>query len=351
VVFMLSDTQIVKESFVEDVNNLLNKGDVPNLFAPDERNEIITSMQSIAKKTGRELRNNHEATAMFTERVRQNLHVVLCFSPIGDVFRTRLRMFPSLVNCTTINWFTAWPDEALRSVASFVLSGADIPGPADIKETIIDVFTDMQQRVTALSQRLLTEMKRHYYVTPTSYLELLNTFQALLGARRSQLDGARVRYENGISKLLSTEEQVATMQAELVALQPKLAQASAETEAMIANIQVVSAEVAQKAEVVAVEEGVCKEKASAAKAIKDDCEAQLAEAIPILEAAVAALNNLKKSDIIEVKSMKAPPSGVKLTMEAVCIMFSLAPKKVRPSRARTLAASPVCKCVQPRLAP
>lgn len=80
---MLSDTQIVKESFVEDVNNLLNKGDVPNLFAPDERNEIITSMQSIAKKTGRELRNNHEATAMFTERVRQNLHVVLCFSPIG----------------------------------------------------------------------------------------------------------------------------------------------------------------------------------------------------------------------------------------------------------------------------
>lgn len=237
-------------------------------------------------------------------------------------------MFPSLVNCTTINWFTAWPDEALRSVASFVLSGADIPGPVDIKETIIDVFTDMQQRVTALSQRLLTEMKRHYYVTPTSYLELLNTFQALLGARRSQLDGARVRYENGISKLLSTEEQVATMQAELVALQPKLAQASTETEAMIANIQVVSAEVAQKAEVVAVEEAVCKEKAAAAKAIKDDCEAQLAEAIPILEAAVAALNNLKKSDIVEVKSMKAPPAGVKLTMEAVCIMFKLAPKKV-----------------------
>ena len=42
-------------------------------------------------------------------------------SPIGEVFRARLRMFPSLVNCCTIDWFSAWPDEALRSVASTFL--------------------------------------------------------------------------------------------------------------------------------------------------------------------------------------------------------------------------------------
>lgn len=41
----------------------------------------------------------------FVERVRDQLHVVLCMSPIGDAFRTRLRMFPSLVNCCTIDWF------------------------------------------------------------------------------------------------------------------------------------------------------------------------------------------------------------------------------------------------------
>ena len=42
---------------------------------------------------------------MFIDRVRQQLHVVLAMSPIGDTFRTRLRMFPSLVNCCTIDWF------------------------------------------------------------------------------------------------------------------------------------------------------------------------------------------------------------------------------------------------------
>ena len=42
---------------------------------------------------------------MFIERVRRNLHVVLAFSHIGDAFRARIRMFPSLINCCTIDWF------------------------------------------------------------------------------------------------------------------------------------------------------------------------------------------------------------------------------------------------------
>jgi hypothetical protein len=39
-----------------------------------------------------------------SQEVRRNMHVVLSFSPVGDAFRERLRKFPSLVNCTTIDW-------------------------------------------------------------------------------------------------------------------------------------------------------------------------------------------------------------------------------------------------------
>ncbi len=35
--FLFSDTQIKDESFVEDINNLLNSGEVPNLFAQVRR--------------------------------------------------------------------------------------------------------------------------------------------------------------------------------------------------------------------------------------------------------------------------------------------------------------------------
>ncbi len=42
--------------------------------------------------------------AFWLERVRTNLHVILCLSPVGEAFRERCRMFPGLVNCTTIDW-------------------------------------------------------------------------------------------------------------------------------------------------------------------------------------------------------------------------------------------------------
>lgn len=39
------------------------------------------------------------------------------WSPLGEIFRSRLRQFPALVNCCTIDWFSEWPPDALRSVA------------------------------------------------------------------------------------------------------------------------------------------------------------------------------------------------------------------------------------------
>ena len=42
--------------------------------------------------------------------------------------------------------------------------------------------------------------------------------------------------------------------------------------------------------------------------------------MPALEAAVAALDTLKASDITLVRSMNNPPQGVKMVMEAVCIL-------------------------------
>ena len=66
--------------------------------------------------------------AFFLERVRTNLHVVICLSPIGDAFRERCRMFPGLVNCTTIDWFTQWPSDALFEVASKLLESENVGG-------------------------------------------------------------------------------------------------------------------------------------------------------------------------------------------------------------------------------
>lgn len=121
-VFLLTDVQIKQESFLEDVDNLLNTGEVPNLYSSEERAEITelvqTAMEAMARQKvskkgsgvggGAAQAQDTSPLALFSafvNRCRANLHLVIAFSPIGDAFRNRLRQFPALINCCTIDWF------------------------------------------------------------------------------------------------------------------------------------------------------------------------------------------------------------------------------------------------------
>lgn len=100
-----------------NVNFYCSLGEVPNLFESDEYEKVIQAVRPFAKEAGISEGNRDKIYEYFISRVRSKLHVVLCMSPIGDAFRRRCRMFPSLVNCCTIDWFLPWPTEALLSVA------------------------------------------------------------------------------------------------------------------------------------------------------------------------------------------------------------------------------------------
>lgn len=78
---------------------------------------IMEQVTPRAKRAGKQL-TPASLYAFFVDACRANLHLVLAMSPVGGAFRERLRKFPSLVNCTTIDWFSIWPSDALKSVAS-----------------------------------------------------------------------------------------------------------------------------------------------------------------------------------------------------------------------------------------
>ena len=54
------------------------------------------------------------------------MQVVLCFSPVGSTLRVRSRKFPAVTNCTSIDWFHEWPEEALISVSKRFLDDNDL---------------------------------------------------------------------------------------------------------------------------------------------------------------------------------------------------------------------------------
>eukprot|EP01135_Chromosphaera_perkinsii_P000898 Nk52_evm61s152 gene=Nk52_evmTU61s152 len=327
-VFLFNDTQIKYESMLEDINNLLNSGEVPNIFAIDEKQEISERMRSIAQQTmGKNVELSPLALySMFIDRVKENLHIILCMSPIGDAFRNRLRQFPSLINCCTIDWFQAWPADGLQVVATQFLDEVEMD--ADEKRSCIELCQCFHIDARELSLEFKDKLGRFNYVTPTSFLELISAFKDLLFKNREIVMTSKNRYVIGLEKLDFAAGQVATMQEELTALQPQLVVTARETEEMMKVIEKESVEVEAYSKIVKAEEDSANEQADKAKAMKDECEEDLAEALPALEAAMEALNTLKPADITVVKSMKTPPAGVKLVMEAICIMKEIKPDKI-----------------------
>ncbi|KAK6993742.1 dynein heavy chain 3 axonemal, partial [Biomphalaria glabrata] len=325
-VFLFGDHQIKDESFLEDINMMLNTGDIPNLFENEERLEIIEKMQTLCQKENIQI----EFTPLnmynkFIERIRQHLHIVLAFSPIGEAFRNRLRMFPSLINCCTIDWFKAWPEDALEMVANKFLD--DVEMSTEIRSETVTMCKHFHESVRALSQKYYEEMRRVNYVTPTCYLELIKTFKTLLGKQRLQILTLKNRYNVGLEKLQFSEGQINVMQTELLELQPKLIETSQETEELISIIERETIEVEDIKRIVEVDEAVANKAAQEAEAIKMDCEEKLSIAMPAMNAAVSALDTLKQNDITIVKTMSNPPSGVKLVMESICIMKGIKPEK------------------------
>lgn len=78
-------------TFLEDVNMLLNTGDILNLYDNEERLEIIEKMQTVHQNENSLLeRTPLNMYNKFIKRVRRNSYVVLSFSPIGDAFRSRI---------------------------------------------------------------------------------------------------------------------------------------------------------------------------------------------------------------------------------------------------------------------
>lgn len=319
---------------------------MPNLFVKDEKQAIYDALRPIAKKLDITFPNggtSDELWAFFIERVRANLHVVLAMSPVGANMRNRCRMYPSLVNCTTIDWFLEWPADALREVATKFLDdvmltpkkAANVAPPAkaargapsdadvesQLKARIAVVFAAAHQSVITSSNQMLLRLKRYNYVTPTNYLELVLGYRELVSQKLRALADARDKLSNGLSKLESSKVQVEEMQVDLAAKQIVVDKASSECDALLVKIvQEKRTADEQKTEVEAESAKIAIE-AAKCNAIAADAEADLAEALPALERAMIEVEKLDNKSIGEVKAYAAPPAAVAMVLSAVMVFF------------------------------
>eukprot|EP00644_Phytophthora_capsici_P000329 jgi/Phyca11/5088/fgenesh1_pm.PHYCAscaffold_4_\ len=275
-VFLFSDTQIKYDGFVEDINNMLNSGEIPNLFPYDERVGICEAVRPHVKEK-------------FGKTVGDNMNQM--------------------------------------AVAEKFLADVEMDS-ANVRKAIVDTCQYFHVSVMDLSDKFLKNLRRQNYVTPTSYLELIVAFKSFLARRREAVQGARNRYVVGLEKINFAENNVAVMRKELEDLQPVLDQSKKDTDILMEEIKAKLPGVEVQRTEVQADVAVADASKAECEQQKASVEADLAEAIPALEEALKALDTIKPSEINEVKAMSNPPAGVKLVCEGVCVMLGIKPARI-----------------------
>lgn len=302
---------------MEDVNNLINTGEISGLIGREEMDQINQALQEEAR-----VKKINDIYGFFVERVRNQLHIVLAMSPVGDLLRTRFRKFPALISCCTIDWLQPWPADALHSVATMFLENIEYQGiTPQIVENLVQMCVHVHMSVNEFTDKFYQLMRRHVYTTPKSYIDLVNCYKNLLGKKKEQIQGNRTKLSNGLNKLVEANATIDDLKSKLVELQPVLQQKTVEIKSLIESLTKDQKQANEVKRVVEAEAREINHQSEKISEMKADADRILKEAEPILKNAVEQLDKLNRGDISEIKSNNNPHALVKYTIEAVAILL------------------------------
>lgn len=196
-----------------------------------------------------------------------------------------------------------------------------------VRKSCVTMVQTFHTQTETSARKFKQQLKRTYYVTPTSYLELISTFKILLEEKRKEVEALRDRYANGYDCLIKTEGSVSVMQAELEAKQPMLIQTSKEVEIKAAQVEKEASAAEIVAQAVGKDEAVAQEAADAANAIKMDCQKDLDAALPLQAEAMEAAKKITKNDTTMMKTIQVPHKDVLVILSGVCTLMEVAPEK------------------------
>ncbi|XP_077101314.1 dynein axonemal heavy chain 5-like [Siphateles boraxobius] len=322
VTFIFTDNDIKDEAFLEYMNNVLASGEVSNLFARDEVDEITQSLIPVMKKdlprcppTIDNLYN------YFLSRVRSNLHVALCFSPVGEKLRSRALKFPGLISGCTVDWFQRWPRDALVAVAQHFLSNYSLRCSDEVKKSVVETMGMFQDMVAEICTEYFQRFRRQTYVTPKSYLAFIKGYQTIYSEKIEHVGVLAERMNTGLERLMEAEQSVNELRGELKEKEKVLEVAKLKAGEVLREVTAK----AQAAEKVKAQVQKVKDKAQAIvdeiEQEKKVAESKLEAAKPALEAAEGALKTIKPADIAAVRKLGKPPHLIMRIMDCVLLLF------------------------------
>ena len=183
-VFLFTDAHVAQEGFLELINNMLTSGMVPALYAEDEKDALLGQIRDEAQKKG--IPPTKEACwTYFVSKCANNVHIVLAMSPAGETLRNRCRNFPGLVNNASIDWFSAWPLQALEAVATQFLADVSRHHSSPTRNTHMQhAHTHTQHTQHTHAMHTHTSNSKHSPAHADNYVRTYSVARSLFFLRR-----------------------------------------------------------------------------------------------------------------------------------------------------------------------
>ena len=335
VTFVLTDAEIKQEGFLEYISSFMSTGEVVGLIPKEEKDTFRMEIKNVMIKEGaigkQEDPTKAEMWNYGINRVRDCLHIVLSFSPVGIRFRNRFQAFPALFNSCTINWFLPWPEEALVSVCSSFLSDFDIDSTAEVKGNLEKHMGNVHSMVTTMCDKYFQKRRRQVYVTPKSYLSFIeaykNEYEKLFTIKNEEERNVRV----GLTKLKEGAEGVEVLKINLKEENARLDEATQKTDEMVKNLEKEGIQANKKADEVKMVKEACEQDKAKITIEREEANKELAAALPFQMKAEEALKELHPKDIQEIKSYRNPKEIIRIVLDGVQILYMLPliPMKVK----------------------
>ena len=312
---IVADSMISSETIFEYMSNLLNSGEVPNLFPEEDQKKLFKGMMELFSG------NLDEKTLWkrFVARVRDNLHIMMCMSPVGDNLRFRCRQFPALIDCCSINWFDDWESSAVENVSVRILESTDVP----LIPKVAHVLRFIHEFGVEASQHFMMTTGRKCFITPKNALDNVELVNRLYTIRQNRIHRQRETLICGSVKLEETSKLVEKLKVDLTEAQPLLEQKRKETENKMKELEKATIINQEKRQQVEQEKKKKQSLNEQIESFNNDVEQQLSKIRPTLEQAETDVRNINPKDIFSLRTLVIPPENIENVIKNVCLTLGI----------------------------
>jgi dynein heavy chain 2 len=296
----IEDHQLLLDEFLEYLNSLISAGEVPGLYTPEELEPLLAQLKD-------EMSAQYEcktAFEFFVSRVKKNLSIVMSLDYSHPKFVPNCASNPALFSKCNVIWCEGWNKEALLTVAK-----------NELGELRGSIGTSFDQIVASVLH--VHNASQSLGASPLAFMNLVRAFKQIFSKIVQSSGGQSKHLLAGLDKLEEARRTVAELSRSAGEQKVSLNRAKAEANAALVEITKSMEQKAERKQEVEALSAKCAEDQKIIEARRHQVEHELSHVQPEVDAAKAAVGDLKPANLNEIKAFRMPPDAVSDVLQGV----------------------------------